>query len=291
MLKRCKKTLLVFIAILMLFPAKEIRAEEDEVRVGAVTGGLFDVYVKSDNSSAIIEYYNLTSDLPVALDSGKIDEYVVDEPIGKMLCNTNPGHYISKKLTFDDYGIALTKGQDELLNQLTEYINSLINSGELVEKQALWLGDDESKKVIDFDSIKNNSPKLVLATSSSMQPFDYIKDGQFAGYEIDLIASFCKEYGYGLEIEDSNFAGALAAVSTGKANFGTFAISITDERKKNVDFSPCIYEGGVVLVKKEKEQTKYIEYFNDLNGMNVAMQTGFAYSEYLTDKVKEPNIM
>lgn len=291
MFKSFKKTLLVFIAIVMLIPINTIYANENDIRVGAVTGGLFDVYVKSDNSNATIEYYNLTSDLPVALDSGKIDAYVVDEPIGKMLCNTNPGHYISKKLTFDDYGIALTKGQDELLNQLTEYINKLINSGELTEKQDLWLGADESKKIVDFDSIKNNSPKLVLATTSSMQPFNYIKDGQFAGYEIDLIVSFCKEYGYGLEIEDSNFSGALAAVSTGKANFGTFAISITDERKEIVDFSPCIYEGGVVLVKKEKEQTEYIESFNDLDGMNVAMQAGFAYSEYLAEKVKEPNVM
>lgn len=258
-------------------------------RIGVVTGALFDIAVKNNDPDAQIEYYNITSDLPAALDGGKLDGYTVDEPVAKMLCNIYQGHYIAKKLTNEEYGIVIDRNKPEIQEQFNEYIKKITDNGELFTLQDIWLGKDESKKVIDFESIANNEKILKLATTSSMQPFDYIKDGNYAGYEIALVASFCKEYGYGLEIEDSNFASVIAAVSSGKADLGCCVITITDERKQTMNFTDTIYQGGIVLVKKKIIDDEAVS-FDSLKGADIGIQIGSSYDVYIAEGIEDVNI-
>ena len=257
-------------------------------KVGVVTGALFDVAVKEDDPNAQIEYYNMTSDLPIALENGKIDTYSVDEPVAKMLCNLYVDHYIYKKLTVEDYGIVISKSKPEIQTQFNEHIARLKANGDLAKMQDAWMGTDESKKIIDFDSLANNKKILKLATTSSMQPFDYLKDGQYAGYEIALVASFCKAYGYNLQIEDTNFSSVIASVSTGKADLGCCVITITDERKETMNFTDVIYQGGIVNVKKRKGDNEYIHSLDDLTGKTIGVQVGAAYDKFVSEKVKNP---
>ena len=254
-------------------------------KIGVVSGGLFDVAVREDDPKADIEYYNYTTDLPLALNSNKIDGYAVDEPVARLLCNTYEGHVIIKKLTVERYGIVVNKNKPELQKKFNEYLATLKKSGELAKLQETWMGTDESIKTIDFDSIKENTEVLKLATTSTMQPFDYMKDNQYAGYEIALIASFCKEYGYGLQIEDSTFPSVIASVSAGKADFGSCVITITDERKETMNFTDPIFEGGIVLVEKDKSNS-----FESLNGTNIGIQSGSTYDRFLYDSIENPNV-
>ena len=153
-LRNIKKALIIVLISMILLPFS-LCADETNVKVGVVTGTVFDGSIKNDNPNAQVEYFNLTSDLPTALDTGKIDGYVVDEPIAKMLCSINENQYIAKKLTFEDYGIIICKQRPDLLKQFNEYIYSLQNTSELLDKQKLWFSGDEDDKHIDFDSIKN----------------------------------------------------------------------------------------------------------------------------------------
>ena len=43
--------------------------------------------------------------------------------------------------------------------------------------------------------------------------------------------------GYDLKIDDMAFESILAAVSSGKAEFGAAGMTVTDERKESVDFT------------------------------------------------------
>ena len=254
-------------------------------KIGVVTGGLFDVAVREDDPKADIKYFNYTTDLPLALNSNKIDGYAVDEPVARLLCNTYQGHVIVKKLTIENYGIVINKNKPELQKEFNEYLTTLKRNGELIKLQSVWMGTDESLKVIDFESIANNTKVLKLVTTSTMQPFDYIKDNEYAGYEIALVASFCKEYGYGLQIEDATFSSAIASVSTGKADFGSCVITITDERKETMNFSDPIFEGGIVLVEKDKSNS-----FESLSGTNIGVQSGSSYDRYILESIKDPHV-
>lgn len=268
-----------------------INAKDDtsnKQKVAVVIGALFDVAVKEDDPNAEIEYYNLTSDLPIALENEKVDTYSVDEPVARMLCNLYEDHYIDKKLTVENYGIVINKNKPEIQTQFNEYIAKLKENGDLLKMQEAWMGTDESKKVIDFDSLVNNTKTLKLATTSSMQPFDYIKDGKYAGYEIAIVASFCKEYGYNLQIEDTSFSSVIASVSSGKTDLGCCVITINDERKETMNFTDSIYEGGIVNVKKRKGDTKYVYTLDDLAGKTIGSQVGATYDLYVGEKIKNP---
>ena len=289
-----KKYTLILMVTLMALPfslfKKDISADETHPNVGVVTGTVFGGVVLDDNPNAQIEYYNSTFDLPIALESGKIDAYALDEPVAKLLCNIYTDQIISKKLSFEDYGILVNKSQTKLLQQLNEFIVEKEETGDLFEMQKKWFDSNDSLKKIDFKSIENNRPILNLAISSSLEPFDYVKDGEFAGYEVELVVSFCKEYGYGLEIEDSNFSGVIAAVTSGKSDLGACVATITEERAKTMDFTTPIYQGGTVYVKRKRVLAKAVNTLDDLKGKNIGVQTGAAYDEFLIDKVDSPKI-
>ena len=57
--------------------------------------------------------------------------------------------------------------------------------------------------------------------------------------------------GYELKIEDMEFDSILPAVTAGKADFGAAGMTVTDERKENVDFTDTYANATqVVIVKK-----------------------------------------
>ena len=77
--------------------------------------------------------------------------------------------------------------------------------------------------------------------------------GQMLGYDAELAALICKELGYRLEFESYTVDGVIAAVQSGKADFGGDATTITEERSQTVDFSIPNYHGAVVLVVRSAE--------------------------------------
>lgn len=287
-MKKNVKFVLIIIAALLVVSYFCLFNKKESITIGVDTGTVFDEILLKDNPNAEISYFNSSTDMPIALETGKIDAYGADEPIAKAFINEYPNHYISKKLSSDNYGIIVNKENELLLQQLNEYIDSLTASGKLQQMKDIWFGNDESKKIVDFASIENNEPVLNFITISASQPFEYIKDGKFAGYEIDLVVSFCREYGYGLQIEDGNFASLLVSVSSGKSDFGGATISITEQRKESVNFTNPICEGGLVYVEKRKADTNVITSLDDLANKEIGLQTGSTYSMYLKNCVVNP---
>ncbi|MCR5142927.1 MAG: transporter substrate-binding domain-containing protein [Ruminococcus sp.] len=103
-----------------------------------------------------------------------------------------------------------------------------------------------------MDIPAEGSRVLRYITASTMQPYSYIKDGGNAGLEIDIIARFCKEYGYGLTIDNADFGSLIAGVSSGTYDLASGTIMITEERAQSVDFSDVYYTtNAVAVVRKE----------------------------------------
>lgn len=222
-------------------------------KIGVVTGTLFDQYAEKYIENVTVEYYNATPDLPQALNSGKIDGYLVDEPIMRSLIAENPTQRPLDTLEPDNYGFVFPKTEKgaALRDQFNEYLAAIRADGTLQELDALWFGSDEAAKVVDLDSLSGENGTLKYAISSSQPPFSYIKDGKLVGYEIDIAAHFCRECGYALEIHDSTFTGVIASISGGKSDFGSSSISITEERMETMYFSEPYYMGGIVIVVRD----------------------------------------
>ena len=86
-----------------------------------------------------------------------------------------------------------------------------------------------------------------------MPPFNFINSGKPSGLEIDLLTEWANRRNWKLEFLIMDFASQIPAVQTGKADMAMGAISITEERKKQVLFSDGYIDSHIVLITRKGE--------------------------------------
>lgn len=64
--------------------------------------------------------------------------------------------------------------------------------------------------------------------------------------------AICDKLGYELKIEDMEFDAIIAAVSSGKADFGAAGMTVTEDRLKNIDFTDAYTTACQVIVVRKK---------------------------------------
>ena len=70
---------------------------------------------------------------------------------------------------------------------------------------------------------------------TSFEPYEYYDGDNVVGIDADIAKAICDKLGYDLEIEDMEFDAIIAAVSSGKADFGAAGMTVKEDRLKNID--------------------------------------------------------
>ncbi|MBR1873411.1 MAG: ABC transporter permease subunit [Eubacterium sp.] len=271
-------------------------------RIGVLTGTLMEDAATKYFPGSEYLYFNNYPDLNAALLTGKIDAYLGDEPGAKTIHAEQPQiDYIKDRITDQNYAFAFRKDDPEskaLCDEFNDYLKRIKENGVFEELDDIWLGIDEDKKVVDMSGLKDVNGTIKVITTSTDMPWSYIKDGKNAGYDIDLIARFCKDRGYALEIGDVDYPGRIPAVQSGKYDFST-DMNVTPEREEEVLFSEPTYTGGIVLTVLSEDLTKSSsgsgttssepEYttFEELNGKTISLVTGAPFEELVSSKVSD----
>ncbi len=125
-----------------------------------------------------------------------------------------------------------------------------------------------------------------VATDATYPVFEFLdKDKNIVGYDIDLINEICKLANCKPEIKSTAWEGIFPALQKGDYDVVISGVTITDERKKTMDFTdPYIEVGQVVLVRADETRIKGI---NDLADKSVAVQKGTTNDETATGFQKE----
>ncbi len=108
------------------------------------------------------------------------------------------------------------------------------------------------------------SGKLVMATNATFAPYESVADdGQgykgtgYEGIDVEIAYAIAQKLGLKLEIDDMDFSAAVNAPAQGKADFCMAGLTVTNERKKNLDFSTPYANGvQVVIVPKGSDIQK-----------------------------------
>lgn len=115
--------------------------------------------------------------------------------------------------------------------------------------------------------------KLVVAFEPTFAPFEFTdENGEFAGFDIDLIKAVAEAEGLEIELRSLNFDGLVPALETGQIDVAISGMSITPEREKKVNFSIPYYDAGLAIVVQEGNDD--IKSFEDLAGKKLAVQIG-----------------
>lgn len=123
--------------------------------------------------------------------------------------------------------------------------------------------------------------KIIMATNAEFEPFEYKDDDKIVGIDAEIAEAIAEELGVELEISDIAFESTIPALQAGKADFIAAGMSVTEDRKKNVDFTdPYFNASQAILVTVDSD----IKTRDDLNGKTVGVQTGTTGDAYCTDE-------
>ena len=130
---------------------------------------------------------------------------------------------------------------------------------------------------------------IVVVTNSGFEPYEYVKNNEVVGVDVDIAREIAKEMGKKLEIKDVAFDSIISELNSGKADFAAAGMSITEERKREVDFSiEYISSKQVVVVNKNN---KTIKTKDDLNNKTISVQLGTVADTYVTNNYKSAKIV
>lgn len=130
--------------------------------------------------------------------------------------------------------------------------------------------------------------ELVLATEAGFAPYEYYKDGEIVGVDIDIAKKIAKRLDKKLVVKDVSFDFLINEVKSGKADFAAAGISITEEREKEVDFTDeYTISNQVVVIRKDSA----LRDFSELKNKKIAAQLGTVADLYVSENYKDATLV
>ncbi|MBV1821216.1 ABC transporter substrate-binding protein [Clostridium cochlearium] len=131
---------------------------------------------------------------------------------------------------------------------------------------------EDKKEVSVLQRVKDNKV-IKVGLEDTYPPMEFRNEkNELVGFDIDLSDEIGKRLGVKVEYVMTEFGGLIMSLNSNKIDMSASAISITDERKKEVEFTkPYVNSGQALVVKKGNTSIKDEK---DLNGKTVGAQLG-----------------
>ncbi len=223
----------------------------DGKRIGVLTGSSCDLAARNRLPNSELVYFNVVNDQVIALESGKIAAFLMDEPQARMLLRSKPDLAVpDESLTSDDYAFVFSPAEKELCDAFSGQIRAMKADGTLKKLEEKWFSSDESKQILPPENPHPEKGVLHFATVPQFEPFTFLRNGVVTGYDIEVARLAANRLGYALEPVAMEWSGFLEAVASGKVRFGVGCLTVTGERKQRMLFSEPDYKGGIVAVTR-----------------------------------------
>ncbi len=132
------------------------------------------------------------------------------------------------------------------------------------------------------------SKTYLVGTSADFPPFEYVENGKYVGFDIDLIKSIANLEGFQVEIRDMSFDSLIPALKSGIIDIAIAGMTITPDRLKVVDFSNPYWSADQdVIVKKDSNYNLTVLFGNH----KVGVQTGTTGDLWVSDNLIKTNIL
>lgn len=132
-----------------------------------------------------------------------------------------------------------------------------------------------------------NENEIIMVTEAGFAPYEYYENGEIVGVDVAIAEEIAKELGKKLVVKNIDFDSIVSELKSGKADFAAAGMSITEERKKQVDFTiEYVTSNQVVVVKKDSS----LNDITQLDGKRIAVQLGTVGDSYVTENYKNSEI-
>jgi polar amino acid transport system substrate-binding protein len=116
--------------------------------------------------------------------------------------------------------------------------------------------------------------ELIIGMEAQYVPYEFFKDGQIIGYDVDILNKFGEKLGVKVKLVDTEWNGIIPALLAKKFDAILSGMTITKERAQKLNFGmPYAEATNVVLVRANDDSIKAAE---DLAGKKVGAQISSA---------------
>lgn len=254
-------TLMLILSFVMIFSTAsfayasdvETIADLNGKKIGVQTGCLYETHIVDECPDSEIQYYTMPQDMILALNSQKIDAYLIEEV----------GYYATAAVhpelaTLEESAglceaaviIGNNEKQERLLREINEFIanHGPEGDGMLDEMYDYWVRDfDATTSRTEQGGFTGENGEIIIACEGGYEPFSYVNDEGDCGYDIDFMYRFCREYGYTPVIHRVAFESIAPGAESGRYDIG-LNIILSDERDANTCLSSVYYTCDIFMV-------------------------------------------
>lgn len=146
-----------------------------------------------------------------------------------------------------------------------------ILGGLLLASMSLLVACSGAKATQADGGMTVSSGKLIMSTNAEFPPYEYHDSDKIVGIDVEIAEAIAKKLNLELEIEDIAFSAVITQVVSGKADIGMAGITVTEERKVNVNFSDTYATASQMIILKDGSDIKSPD---DLKGKTIGVQEG-----------------
>ncbi|MCC5991831.1 MAG: glutamine ABC transporter substrate-binding protein GlnH [Rhodobacteraceae bacterium] len=129
--------------------------------------------------------------------------------------------------------------------------------------------------------------KLVVATDTAFVPFEFMQDGEYVGFDIDMWNMIAEELELEFDLRPMDFGGIIPGLQTGQIDVALAGITIRADRAEVIDFSDGYYDSGfLIMVPIDSD----IQGADDLAGKTLAVRTGTSAADYARDNFTDTEL-
>ena len=131
---------------------------------------------------------------------------------------------------------------------------------------------------------KNDSDTIKMITEATFPPYEFLRGQEIVGIDAEICKAVAEKLGKKFSAETVDYDAVIPAVVSGKADLAAAGITVTEDRKKNVDFSvPYVKTGIVVIYKKSNPFTSV----DQLKGKRIGVQGGTTSETFVLEQLKQ----
>ena len=125
-----------------------------------------------------------------------------------------------------------------------------------------------------------NAETLKFGTEATFAPFEFTDDkANIIGYDVEIIKAIGEAEGFDVQVVNMPFDSLIPGVLTAQLDGAIAAISITEERAKQVAFSDPYYKSGISAIVRTSDEKKYPT-LASLNKSRLCAQIGTTGANY-----------
>ncbi|WAA11146.1 substrate-binding periplasmic protein [Fervidibacillus albus] len=167
------------------------------------------------------------------------------------------------------------------MKKLTRFIPMLLIASFILSACGQNASEDEGKTALQQIQDKG---EITVGIMGTYAPYNFLnEDKEYDGFDVDIAKELANRLGVEANFVAQDFSGLIPGLETGKFDILVSQVTITDERKEQIDFTePYITNRVKVIVREDNEDIQSVE---DFVGKTIGVGLGTNDEAYLRNEL------